>query len=74
MVEKFSEAFTNAIKKANIFEKFIEVKRMCLSLIFLTTIIGATTIVNELYINYRITFIQNKNSFIENRVAFLDKK
>ena len=74
MVDKFSEAFTNAIKKANIFEKFIEVKRMCSGLIIITTITGAGILCYEVYNNYIMSLIQNKNLHMEVRIATLDKK
>ena len=61
------EAFSKAMKKANIFEKAIEIKRMLTGFIVLTTIMGTTIIINQVY----------KNKFIssfESRIDALDKK
>jgi hypothetical protein len=61
------DAFSSAMKKANLFEKAIEIKRMLSGFIIITTIMGTTIIVNQMY-------KQKSISFIENRVANLDKK
>ena len=61
------EAFTSAMKKANIFEKAIEIKRMLSGFIIITTIMGTTIIINQLYKRQSIT------SF-ETRIDILDKK
>ena len=61
------EAFAKAMKKANIFEKAIEIKRMLSGFIILTTIMGTTIIINQIYKKQSIT------SF-ENRIDTLDKK
>jgi hypothetical protein len=61
------EAFSKAMKKANIFEKAIEIKRMLSGFIVLTTIMGTTIIINQLYKRQSIT------SF-ESRIDILDKK
>ena len=61
------EAFGKAMKKANIFEKAIEIKRMLSGFIILTTIMGTTIIINQIYKKRSI------NSF-ESRIDALDKK
>ena len=61
------EAFAKAMKKANIFEKAIEIKRMLSGFIILTTIMGTTIIINQIYKKRSIT------SF-ESRIDTLDKK
>jgi len=61
------EAFSKAMKKANIFEKAIEIKRMLSGFIILTTIMGTTIIINQIYKKQSIT------SF-ESRIDTLDKK
>ena len=61
------EAFSKAMKKANIFEKAIEIKRMLSGFIILTTIMGTTIIINQIYKKRSIT------SF-ESRIDTLDKK
>ena len=61
------EAFSKAMKKANIFEKAIEIKRMLSGFIILTTIMGTTIIINQIYKRRSIT------SF-ESRIDTLDKK
>jgi len=61
------EAFSKAMKKANIFEKAIEIKRLISGFIVLTTIIGTTIIINQIYKKQSIT------SF-ETRIDTLDKK
>ena len=61
------EAFAKAMKKANIFEKAIEIKRMLSGFIILTTIMGTTIIINQIYKKQSIT------SF-ESRIDTLDKK
>jgi len=61
------EAISKAMKKANIFEKAIEIKRMLSGFIILTTIMGTTIIINQIYKKQSIT------SF-ESRIDTLDKK
>lgn len=61
------EAFSKAMKKANIFEKAIEIKRMLTGFIVLTTIMGTTIIINQIYKKQSI-------SSFESRIDTLDKK
>jgi hypothetical protein len=61
------EAFSKAMKKANIFEKAIEIKRILTGFIVLTTIMGTTIIINQIYKKQSI-------SSFESRIDALDKK
>ena len=74
LVEKFSEVFTNAIKNANIFEKFLEIKRMSSCLIIFTSISGVTLLFYAGYNSAAIENIDIRNRSIENRLHLLDKK
>ena len=74
LVDTISEAFSNAIKKTNIFEKFIEIKRISFSFIVIVSITGATLLFYEVYNSYGIEKIVMKTVSIENRVSFLNKK
>ena len=60
LMDKLSEAVAKAIKKANIFEKATEIKRLLSGFIILTTIMGTTIIVNEVYKRKSITFLEEK--------------
>ena len=72
--EAFTEAFTKSIKKANIFEKFIEIKQMCSGLIIFTTITGLTLLFYQSYNTCAIESIVNKNCCIEYDIVILKKK
>ena len=74
LVDKISEAFSNTIKKTNVFEKILEVKQMFSGLIIFTTITGVTLLVYQAYNNCAIESIIDRTYSIENRVHFLDKK
>jgi hypothetical protein len=74
LVDKISEAFTKSIKKANIFEKFIEIKRMCAGLIIFSAITGVTLLVYQAYNSCAIESIENKNCCIEYDIHILNKK
>jgi len=74
LVDKISEAFSNAIKRTNIFEKFIELKLMCNGLIIFTTITGATLLAYQEYNRCGIESIENKSSCIEYDIFILKKK
>jgi hypothetical protein len=74
LVDKISEAFSNTIKKTNIFEKFVEIKRMCSSLFIFTTITGVTLLFYQAYNSASLESIDIRSHSIENRVYFLDKK
>jgi hypothetical protein len=60
LVDKLSEAVAKAIKKANIFEKATEIKSMLSGFIILTTIMGTTIIINQVYKRKSITFLEEK--------------
>jgi len=74
MVDKISEAFSNTIKKTNIFEKFVEIKQICSSLLIFTTITGATLLFYNEYCRCGIESIENKSSCIEYDIVILKKK
>jgi galactitol-specific phosphotransferase system IIB component len=74
MIDKVSEAFSNAIKKANIFEKYLEIKRMCSGLIIFTTITGLTLLFYQSYNTCAIESIENKSYCIKYDIFILNKK
>ena len=65
------EAFTSAIKKANIFEKAIEIKRMLSGFIIITTIMGSTIIINQIYKMQSITIFEKRLSNVEKKIEKL---
>jgi len=65
------EAFTSAIKKANIFEKAIEIKRMLSGFIIITTIMGTTIIINQVYKMQSITIFEKRLSTLERKIEKL---
>jgi hypothetical protein len=65
------EAFTSAIKKANIFEKAIEIKRMLSGFIIITTIMGSTIIINQVYKMQSITIFEKRLSNLEKKIEKL---
>lgn len=65
------EAFTSAIKKANIFEKAIEIKRMLSGFIIITTIMGTTIIINQVYKRKSITIFDKRLSTLEKKIEKL---
>ena len=65
------EAFTSAIKKANIFEKAIEIKRMLSGFIIITTIMGTTIIINQVYKRKSITIFEKRLSTLEKKIEKL---
>jgi len=65
------EAFASAIKKANIFEKAIEIKRMLSGFIIITTIMGSTIIINQVYKMQSITIFDKRLSNVEKKIEKL---
>ena len=74
ITESFTEAFSNSLKKTNLFDKFVEVKQMCSGLIIFTTITSLTLLFYQSYNTCAIESIIDKNYSIANDIHILNKK
>jgi len=66
---KIHEVFDSVIKKTNIIDKIIELKKINSSFIFFSTITGTILILNSLYINYTLNI---KYCNLKNKIAEID--
>jgi len=74
VLTKLSEQLIDVIKKFNIFEKTVEIKKSAYGIFLFTTIMTVTVIVNGIYTDYKINVLTNEVFDIENKIIILDKK